>query len=87
MNFDQAIGHCPRCGSGDFPQQAPRFFRCVRCDFHFHVNCATAVVGVVADAANCVLFSVPGGFVDADESAETALARELREEVNLELTA
>ncbi|MCX6309703.1 MAG: NUDIX domain-containing protein, partial [Bacteroidia bacterium] len=29
---------------------------------------------------------MPGGFVDLDESAEEALVREIKEELNLELT-
>ncbi|MBC8138141.1 MAG: NUDIX domain-containing protein [Fibrella sp.] len=99
MNFNQAIKYCPRCGSDAFPEKSHHFFRCDCCDFHFYINYSPAVVGIVPDDAGKVLlirrardpgkgkFSVPGGFVDADETVEAALARELREEVNLELVS
>ncbi|MBC7807917.1 MAG: NUDIX domain-containing protein [Akkermansiaceae bacterium] len=99
MNFSQVIEYCPRCGSDSFPEKAPHFFLCEDCDFHFHINCTPGVVGIVADNAGGVLlirrgkdpgkgkFSVPGGFVDSNETIEAALARELREEVNLEMVA
>nr|CAA9230000.1 hypothetical protein AVDCRST_MAG63-923 [uncultured Armatimonadetes bacterium] len=99
MDFDQVVRYCPRCGSGDFAATSARSFLCGGCGFHFHINAATAVVGIVADHEGRVLlirrardpgkgkFSVPGGFVDADETAEAALAREMREEVGLELTS
>lgn len=97
MDFHQAIHFCPRCGGGDFPEESPSFFRCAGCDFHLHLNIATAVAGILTDDAGRMLlirrgrepgkgkYSVPGGFVDAGETAEEALVRELREEVNLEV--
>lgn len=99
MNLNQAVRYCPRCGSERFPEKSHHFFLCEQCDFHFHINCTPAVVSIVTDTAGRVLlirrsrdpgkgmFSVPGGFVDTDESIETALARELIEEVNLELVS
>lgn len=98
-HFREVLRFCPRCGSDNFPEISPHFFRCAGgCDFHFHINASTAVGGIIPDDAGRVLlirrgrnpgkgkWSVPGGFVDARESAETALAREVSEEVHLEMT-
>lgn len=99
MDFDQVVKFCPRCGSDDFPEKSHHFFLCERCDFHFHINCTPGVVGILTDDAGHILlirrtkepgkgkYSVPGGFVDSGETVEAALARELREEVNLELAS
>jgi ADP-ribose pyrophosphatase YjhB (NUDIX family) len=88
--------HCPRCGA-DSVKPSPRAFGCARCGLHLHLNAAVAVAAILTDPSGRVLlirrgrepgkgdFSVPGGFVDPGESAEDALRREVREEVNLDL--
>lgn len=95
--LEQLIRFCPCCGSAGFAQPQPRFFRCGQCDFQFYLNNATAVGAFIADEEGRVLliqrakdpgkglFGLPGGFVDAGETAEEAVRREAREEVNLEL--
>jgi len=89
---------CPRCASAPRePPEAPNCFRCAACGFTYYFNTASAVVGMILDADGRILFirrerepgrgklAMPGGFVDAGESAEAALLREVREEVGLEL--
>jgi ADP-ribose pyrophosphatase YjhB (NUDIX family) len=99
MDLDQVVRFCPRCGSDAFPEKAHHFFLCERCDFHFHINCTPAVVGILTDDDSRILlirrtkepgkgkYSVPGGFVDSGETVEAALAREIHEEVNLEMSS
>ncbi len=89
--------HCPRCGSKRADLPADNSFRCAACGFLYYFNPAIAVAGFVSGPAGLVLFirrakepargklALPGGFVDYDETAEEALGRETREEVNLEL--
>jgi ADP-ribose pyrophosphatase YjhB (NUDIX family) len=73
--------------------------RCEACGFELYLNVAAAVAGLIRDERGRLLITVrgkepgkgkwdlPGGFADPNESAEQALAREIREEVGLEVTA
>jgi ADP-ribose pyrophosphatase YjhB (NUDIX family) len=98
MEAREHFAHCPRCTSprSDDPGPLNRF-KCGVCGFSFFFNSASAVAAMVLDSDRRLLFirrskqpgkgllAMPGGFVDAGESAEEALLREVREEVGLEL--
>ena len=96
MNLPELFQHCPRCGARrDGPPKNP--FRCVACGHQQYFNPASAVAAILLGPDGCALFirrakdpgegllGLPGGFVDLGESAEEALRREIREEVNLEV--
>ncbi|MDR2927697.1 MAG: NUDIX domain-containing protein [Cytophagaceae bacterium] len=89
---------CPCCGSCHFKAASERSLKCKDCGFHYFVNASAAVAALVTNDAGELLFTVrafepdkgmldlPGGFVDPGESVEEALYRELKEELNLDVT-
>lgn len=84
---------CPQCGS---PTQRPveNPFACPQCNFVFYFS-PTVAVGAIITRGDEILFLVrgkdpgkgklglPGGFVDAGETLESSLAREVFEEASL----
>ncbi|MEY2409259.1 MAG: hypothetical protein QOF48_1929 [Verrucomicrobiota bacterium] len=95
MELPEIFQHCPRCGARrEGPATNP--FRCAACGHQQYFNPASAVAAILLDPDGRALFlrrardpgrgrlGLPGGFVDVGETAEMALRREIREEVNLE---
>jgi NAD+ diphosphatase len=94
------FAHCPRCGTRQPDAERADVggpFRCGACGFTLYFNAASAVAAILVRPDGDALFirrakdpgkgrlGLPGGFVDAGESAEGALTREIREEVGLEV--
>jgi len=91
------FAYCPVCGSNNFTLKGPRLLVCGQCDYHYHDNPVAAVAGFLPDDKGRILLirrakepskgklALPGGFVDIGETAEAALERELKEELNLDL--
>lgn len=92
---DRLFAHCPRCGAARLPGGVP--VECAACGLTLFLNPAVAACAFVFDASGRLLvltrahdphagkLAVPGGFLDAGETAEAGVRRETREEVGLEL--
>jgi ADP-ribose pyrophosphatase YjhB (NUDIX family) len=89
--------YCPQCGQPRKAETPLQPFHCGACDFHYYFNACLAVAAILLGPDDRALFvrrahepakgrlAVPGGFVDLGETAEDALRREIKEEVNLEV--
>ena len=101
MNIQQhkTFQYCPKCGAEGFVKKSEKLFICDRCNFNFYMNTAAAVAGIIQNESDKILMTIrkfdpmpgkldlPGGFVDANETAEEALIREIKEELNLDIAS
>ena len=88
---------CPACGSASLTLTDGRRFHCAACGLVYYHNVAVGAGVLILVQRKLLLlrrghdpgrglFTVPGGFVDGGESAETAAVRECREETGIEIS-
>jgi NAD+ diphosphatase len=96
-NWHAAHTHCPRCGAPTEPVQAGWLRRCTSDGTEHYPRTDVAIIVSVIDDRDRILlargagwgegrFSVLAGFLEPGESLAAAVAREVREEVGLEVT-
>ena len=89
--------YCPQCGSKDIETlMGGRKWYCPKCGFDLYNNVASAVGLIIENERGEILFekrakeprkgflTLPGGFTNADETAEEAAQRECMEEAGVE---
>jgi NAD+ diphosphatase len=87
--------YCPKCGTLGHFNDSHYSFKCSACGFNFFLNAAAAVTALIFNKEGELLMTrraiepakgmldLPGGFVDQGESAESAVVREVGEELNI----
>lgn len=95
LNWDRAHQFCGRCGSPLAPKPDEPAKICHDCDAIEYHNPAPAIIVLIERGEELLLarsqrhrggmYSVLAGFVEPGESLEMAVAREIREEVGLEV--
>ena len=91
--------HCPWCGSQEISwKNGTHKMHCATCAKSFYINAASAVIALIRSDDGRFLFTrrknepaagkldFPGGFVNLGERAEDAVIREVKEELDLDLT-
>lgn len=94
----KVVRYCPQCGGSAFHYKSDNSFLCENCHFHWYVNASAAVAALIVNEKGELLLTrravepqkgmldLPGGFVDVLETAEQALCREIKEELDVEVT-
>ncbi|MFH1719444.1 MAG: NUDIX domain-containing protein [Planctomycetota bacterium] len=88
--------YCPSCGSKGVSFDGVKRFYCKDCRFTYYHNVAAAVAVVLEYDGKIVLvrrskeprkgkLDLPGGFIDPNESAEDAVKREIKEELDIDV--
>jgi NAD+ diphosphatase len=90
------FNYCPQCASQNISKDSRKFFECPDCNFVYFHN-PGAATAIILEQGGKILFAVrkldpdkgmldlPGGFLDYHESAEAAIRREVKEELNIDL--
>ncbi len=93
----KAFEFCPRCGSKQFNINGERSRHCTNCNLTYYANASAATAAIIINKKKEILLTtralnpakgmldLPGGFVDINETAEEALIREIKEELNLDI--
>jgi 8-oxo-dGTP pyrophosphatase MutT (NUDIX family) len=91
--------YCPWCGAKSFRAGDDNYLQCGICRKKFYINASGAVACIIESPQSEILFTrrafepakgmldLPGGFVSPDETAEEAVKREIKEELNLDTTS
>jgi len=95
LYWEKTSGHCPRCGERTERIEGEWGKRCLKCKYEHYPHLHPAVIILVRDGDRCLLtrkrewapgrYSLVAGFVDNGESLEGAVAREVKEEVGVDV--
>jgi NAD+ diphosphatase len=95
IQWDRTSAFCGKCGSPTFPREHERCRECSQCQELFYLKEAPAMMALVKRGDQILLargphfpgkmYSVIAGFLDPGETLEQCVAREVMEEVGIEV--
>lgn len=95
----EKFAYCPKCGSKHFMINNEKSKVCDNCGFVYYMNACAATAAFILNKQGELLVArrakepakgtldLPGGFVDMEETAEEAIAREIKEETGIDTTS
>jgi NAD+ diphosphatase len=94
--WESTSGHCPRCGEKTERIEGEWGKKCPRCTYEHYPHLHPATIVLVRDGNRVLLtrkagwapnrYALVAGFVDNGESLESCVAREIKEEVGVDVT-
>jgi len=97
LDITETIKFCPYCGASAPVYDGKKALRCTACSRRQFINAVAAVAVIIRNERGEILLTrrahdpgkglldLPGGFVDAMETVEQAVCREVKEELNVAL--
>ena len=93
--WESTSGHCPRCGAATSRIEGEWGKKCPRCSYEHYPHLHPATIVLVRDGQRVLLtrkagwapnrYALVAGFVDNGESLEACVAREIKEEVGVDV--
>jgi NAD+ diphosphatase len=93
--WESTSGHCPRCGTPTARIEGEWGKKCPRCAYEHYPHLHPATIVLVRDGGRVLLtrkagwvpnrYALVAGFVDNGESLEACVAREIKEEVGVDV--
>ncbi len=95
VEWNRTHQYCGRCGIPNKPHAIDRAMICPQCDLHAYPRLSPAIIVLIQRGSEMLLarnhrfppgrYSILAGFVEAGESLEQALVREVFEEVHIQV--
>jgi NAD+ diphosphatase len=95
LHWQSTSGHCPRCGAATTRIEGEWGKKCSRCAYEHYPHLHPCVIVLVRDGQRVLLarkanfapgrYALVAGFVDNGESLEGCVAREVKEEVGVDV--